>query len=198
MDFLPAKAPTETVERRWQSKGAETVTLAATGLTATAEVDSDEVVFTLSGGTAGQTAYIDVTVVAGDETRANRLYVPVVALGGSSATVQDIVGFALRKVTGLGETPEAAQAEDALERLGDMLEAWRATGADMGAPRPLLLSTVLYAPHSHITAIKNNLIVSLSDIYGQDVLTPQVVEAARRGLQLVKIANCPIPETEYF
>ncbi len=197
-DFLAAKTPAETVERRWQSNGAQSVSIAATGITATALVDGDEIVFTLSDGTAGQTAYIDVTVVADGETRINRIYVPIVATGHAASTVQDVVNFALRKITGISETPDAEQANDAVERLTDMLEVWRVTGADIGAPRPLSLSTVLYAPHSHLSAIKNNLIVSLSDIYGADALTASVIEAARRGLQLVKMANQPFAEAEYF
>lgn len=203
-DILAAKGPSETVERRWavpvaDGDHAASVALSASGVTASAELDRDEVVLTLSAGTAGATASVVVTVTTDDgNIHVETLYVPVVAPGGSAITVQDIVSFALRKAVGLGETPDADQAADGLERLSDMLEEWRVTGADVGAPRPLELTTILYAPHSHVSAIKNNLIVRLADQYGPELITPGVATAAVRGLQLVKSSKQPIPETEYF
>lgn len=202
-DYLAAIGPAETVERRWAAPvvdgdGAQSVALSVSGITATAELDGDEVVFTLSAGTLG-TAYVDVTVTtSAGSILVERLYIPVVA-NTSGVTVQDIVSFALRKVTGSGETPDADQAADALERLADMLDEWRVTGADVGAPRPLTLPTVLYSPHSHVSAIKNNLIVRLSDLYGLEI-TPSVANAAVRGLQLVKAGNLSADRTgsEYF
>lgn len=201
-DYLAAIGPAETVERRWAAPvvddGAQSVAVSASGITATAELDGDEVVFTLSAGTLG-TAHIDVTVTtSAGSILVERLYIPVVA-NTSGVTVQDIVAFALRKVTGSGETPDADQAADALERLADMLEEWRVTGADVGALRPLTLSTTIYSPHSHISAIKHNLIVRLSDLYGSDI-TPSVANAAVRGLQLVKAGNLSADRTgsEYF
>lgn len=203
-DYLAAIGPNETAERRWASPveasdGAARVSIVASGITATAKLDGDDVVLTLSGGTAGQTAYIDVTVTSNDGfILADRLYVPILATT-AGVTAQDIVNFAMRKIVGNGETPDGAQASDALERLADMLEEWRVTGADVGAARPLSLSTTIYAPHSHISAIKNNLIVRLADIYNTEV-TPGVAVAAVRGLQLVKTANLPDDRagTEYF
>lgn len=203
-DYLAAIGPDETVERRWtcpieDGDGAASVVVSGTNVTVTAELDGNDVVLTLSGGTEGATAYIDVTVTTDQEfILADRLYVPVLAKAGASVTVQSIIEFALRKIVGIGETPDADQASDALERLGDMLEEWRITGADIGAPRPLTLSTVLYSPHSHISAIKNNLIVRLADIYNGGEVTPGVAVAAVRGLQLIKTANQPVSETEYF
>lgn len=200
-DYLAAIGPAETVERRWLAPvatgdSAQSVALVAVGVTATAEIDGDAVVLTLSAGTLG-TAHIDVTVTtSAGSILVERLYIPVVA-NTSGVTVQDIVAFALRKVTGSGETPDADQAADALERLADMLEEWRVTGADVGAPRPLTLSTTIYSPHSHISAIKHNLIVRLSDLYGSDI-TPSVATAAVRGLQLVKTANLAPKTVEYF
>lgn len=201
-DYLAAIGPAETVERRWAAPvvddGAQSVAVSASGITATAELDGNDVVLTLSGGTLG-TAYVDVTVTtSAGSILVERLYIPVVA-NTSGVTVQDIVSFALRKVTGSGETPDADQAADALERLADMLDEWRVTGADVGAPRPLTLPTVLYSPHSHVSAIKNNLIVRLSDLYGLEI-TPSVANAAVRGLQLVKAGNLSADRTgsEYF
>lgn len=202
-ETLAAKGPSETVERRWavpveDGDGVASVSISASGVTATAELDGNDVVLTISDGTAGSTASIVVTATTDQEfILADTLYIPVVAGDGAAITVQDVVSYALRKVTGLGETPDADQAADALEKLSDMLEEWRVTGADVGAPRPLALATVLYSPHSHISAIKNNLIVRLSDQYNREV-TPSVAVAAVRGLQLIKTANQPISEAEYF
>lgn len=201
-DYLAAIGPAETVERTWSAPvvewdSAQSVAVSATGVTATAKLDGNDVVLTLSAGTIG-TAYVDVTVTtSGGAVLVDRLYVPVIATA-SGETVQDIVTFALRKMIGSGETPDADQANDALERLSDMLEEWRITGADIGAPHPLTLSTVIYSPFSHISAIKNNLIVRLSDLYGADIITPAVATAAVRGLQLVKNANLAAKTVEYF
>lgn len=201
-DYLAAIGPAETVERTWSAPVAEwdsaqSVAVSAAGVTATAELDGNDVVLTLSAGTIG-TAYVDVTVTtSGGAVLVDRLYIPVIATA-SGETVQDIVTFALRKMIGSGETPDADQANDALERLTDMLEEWRVTGADIGAPHPLTLSTVIYSPFSHISAIKNNLIVRLSDLYGADIITPAVAAAAVRGLQLVKNANLAAKTVEYF
>lgn len=203
-DYLAAKGPDETVERLWPapveaSDGAATVNVVASGVTVTAELnDDDDVVLTISGGTAGQTAYIDVTVTSNAGfILADRLYLPILATT-AGVTAQDIVSFALRKVTGLGETPDADQAADGLEKLSDMLEEWRVTGADVGAPHPLTLATVIYSPASHISAIKNNLIVRLSDQYGPELITPGVATAAVRGLQLIKTSKRPFADVEYF
>lgn len=200
-DYLAAIGPAETVERRWaapvaEGDSAQSVVLSAVGVTATAELDGSDVVLTISTGTLG-TAHIDVTVTtSAGSILVERLYIPVVA-NTSGVTVQDVVSFALRKVTGSGETPDADQAADALERLADMLEEWRVTGADVGAPRPLALSTTIYSPRSHISAIKHNLIVRLSDLYGSEI-TPSVATAAVRGLQLVKMASLAPKTVEYF
>jgi hypothetical protein len=202
-EYLDAIGVGETVERIWlapidEGDSAQSVTLVATDITASAELRGDEVVLTLSAGVAGKVASIAVTV----NTSQNRVHkqvlsVPVLALSGSGQTVQDIVNFAMRKVKGFGETPDGEQAADALERLSDMLEEWRMTGADVSAPRPLSLNTVIPCKHSHISAIKNNLIVRLSDIYNEPV-TPSVAVAAVRGLQLVKQSNLPKEQVEYF
>lgn len=201
-DYLAAIGPAETVERIWSapvdvSDSAQSVVVSASGITATAELDGNDVVLTLSAGTIG-TAYVNMTVTtSGGLIFVERLYVPVLAVA-SGTTVQDIVTFALRKMIGSGETPDADQANDALERLSDMLEEWRVSGVDIGAPHPLTLSTVIYSPFSHISAIKNNLIVRLSDLYGADIITPAVATAAVRGLQLVKNANLAPASVEFY
>jgi len=202
-DYLAAKGTTETVERRWaipvtEGDHAASVAIVATGVTASAEVDDGHVVLTISGGTAGATASIVVTVGTDlNNTLVETLYIPVILTTGAGVTVRDIVNFALRKVNGLGEDASSDQAADALDHLSDMIEEWRVTGADLGAPRPLELATVLQCPHSHVSAIKSNLIVRLSDLY-ERAITPSVAVAAIRGLQLIKTSNLARAKVEFF
>ena len=153
-------------------------------------VDNSLVMF-ISGGAAGETTIISVVATTNDgETLSETLYLPVVSPNSSAATVEDIVSFALRKIYGIGETPPADAAEHAVECLSDMLEMWRVTGADIGAPRPLETSTILYAPESYLSAIKNNLIVQASEVFDREV-TPTVAMNAARGLQHIKSLNLP-------
>lgn len=195
-DFLTAKGPSEVVQRRWPAPvdsddGAASVAVVASGVTATATLEGDEVVLAISGGTAAATGSIAVTVTTSQgRTLIETLYIPVVAPGAAADTAQEIINFALRKVAGVGEDPSAEQADDALERLSDMLEQWRIGGADVGAPRPLTTATVIYCPQGFMSAIKNNLIVQLADLYDAQ-LSPVTVQNARAGLSLIKQANLP-------
>lgn len=192
---LEAKGATETVERRHTLADVASVSLSNTGITATATVEGDEVVFDLSGGTAGTTGVIAATfTMHSGETLVDTFYVPIVAPGATGMTVRDVCEFALRKVYGKDETPEASALEDALERLNDMLRGWAATGADVGATFPLLAGTVIYCKPEFQGAIKNNLIVQLADLY--DLPVGAIVgNNAARGLQLVKSANLPDQRT---
>lgn len=195
-DFLALKGPSDTVERRWPAPvgsddSAASVAVTASNVTASDyELQGDGVVFTLSGGTAGVTGSLIVTVTTSQgRVLTETLYIPVASPNASAVTANDIVAFALRKVTG-GDDPEADQAEDARERLADMLEQWRMSGADVGAPRPLELTSVIYCPEGFISAIKNNLAVQVADRYGVE-LSPVTVQNARAGLALIKYNNLP-------
>lgn len=194
-DFLAAKGPSEVVQRRWlvpvdSDDGASSVSAVATGVTKdSATLEGDEVVLTLSAGTAATTGSIAVTVTTSrGRTLIETLYIPIVAPGSTATTVRDLVNFALRKVAGISETPDEDQAEDARERLQDMLELWRQAGADVGATRPLTLSTVIYCPESFLAAIKNNLIIEVADLYNAEV-SPVVVRNATTGLAHIKQTN---------
>lgn len=195
--ILAQKAPTEVVERRWtvpvdDDDKPGSASLSASGITVDADsIEDDELVLTLSGGTNGQTGSIVATITTQrGRTLVETLYIPVAVSTSSAATVQDICTFALRKVVGAGETPAAENMADAVERLGDMLEYWRGVGADVGAPRPLESSTVIYAPQSFLSAIKNNLILQVADLYGENFNPgPVVVQNARSGLAHIKQAN---------
>jgi hypothetical protein len=196
--FLALKAPAEVVERTWRvptghGDSPESASVSASGVTVdTYEINGcGEVALTLSGGSAGETGAITATITTSyGNTLTETLYIPIASADSTASTVRDIVSFALRKVAGLAEEPTAEQAEDARERLADMLEEWRATGADIGATRPLTLNTVLYCPESYLSAVKNNLIVALSDIYGLEV-SPFVMRKALAGLAHIKMANLP-------
>lgn len=204
-DFLAAKGPADVVERRWTVPvNADDSPLAASLSASGVTVDSNsfecnELVLILSAGTAAQTGTITVEITTSrGETLTETLYIPICSPASTATTVRDIVNFALRKVTGLGEDAGAEQAEDARERLQDMLEMWRNTGADIGAPRPLTLSTVIYCPESYLSAVKNNLILQIADIYNLEV-TPMVVRNASAGLAHIKQRNLPDTRTaEYF
>lgn len=203
---IPAKAATEVVTYRWPvplaaNDTAASVAHSAAGVTVdSAELDGGEVVLTLSGGTAGATGSVALTVTTDlGDTLTETLYVPIVADAATGMTARNVCEFALRKVYGKDETPEASALTDALERLNDMLRGWAATGADVGATFPLEAGTVIYCKPEYQSAIKHNLIVQLTDLYDLPI-TPGIANNAARGLQLVKADNLPAVRTgaEYY
>jgi len=198
---IPAKAATEVVTYRWTvplaaDDTAASVAHSAAGVTVdSAELDGGEVALTLSGGMAGATGSVALTITTDlGDTLTETLYVPIVADAATGMTARDVCEFALRKVYGKDETPEASALADAMERLNDMLRSWAATGADVGATFPLEAGTVIYCKPEFEAAIKNNLIVQIADLY--DLPIGQIVQInAVRGLQLVKSANLPDQRT---
>lgn len=205
-EYLAPKGAAEVVTRRWlvpvaDGDSASAIATSASGITVdSATLEGDEAVLVLSGGTAGATGAVTATITTSEgETLVEVLYVPVVAPTATGPTARDIVDFALRKVAGLGETADADQLADGLERLNDMLRLWADTGADVGATFPLEAGTVLYVRDAWQSAIKNNLILQLADIYGAEI-SPVVAENARRGLQAIKSANLPADRAgaEYY
>lgn len=192
-----AKAPGDVYRYTWTPALADgdslaSYTVSATGATIDSQtIDGDSVVLFVSGGSAGTTASFAFSGVTSDgETLTETIYLPIVASTATGPTAATICAFALRKITGIGETPDAAQEADALERLNDMLQAWKATGADVGATFPLLTSTTLKLPDSYLSAIKHNLVLQLADLYGAEI-SPVTAQNARLGLQLIKQANLP-------
>lgn len=193
-----AKAPGDVYRYTWTPALADGDTLASYTVTESGAVidaqqqDGDSVILFVSGGTAGTTASFAFTGHTTDgETLTETVYLPIIASTAATDTVHDVCSFALRKVFGLGEEPNADALEDAIERLGDMLAMWRGMGADVGAPAPLVASTVLKCRPEFVAAIKNNLILVLADIYGAEI-GPMVAQNARTGLQRVKAANLPV------
>lgn len=188
---LAPKAPTSVVERRWTALDAVSVATTATGVTVdSATVDGDEVVFVLSGGTAGTTGRVTATVTTSAGVIVETLSVPINTSAAAGETARDICLFALRKIYGNGQEPSADALSDALERLNDMLAEWDITGAVTGAPYPLLEATVLYVPNAFLSGIKHNLAVKVADLYGRQ-LDAVVATQAMRGLQIIKSANIP-------
>lgn len=167
-----AKAPGETVFRSWQPKlaigdGIATSSATATGATVDgASADADEVFVTLSGGTAGTPATVDVTITTNNGLTLTEAFIlPIMSEAQAfSYTARDVVYFALRKIVGNGNDPESAEADDALERLNDMLAMWRLEGCDVGLGK-LALGTTLTLPDEFISALKFNLRVSCHDHY---------------------------------
>lgn len=159
-----------------------------------------DIILMVSGGTAGQTAsFLFVVTTANGETLRQTVYLPIIESAAQIAdTARSYVNFALRKIAGIGESADADELDDALERLNALIARWRAGGADIGAPFPLTADSVIYCPDWAVSALRYNLMVECADLYGAE-LTPFQYEQARRGLQLVKHKNLPETRTaEYF
>lgn len=156
------------------------------------DFDGNDVSAFISGGTAGAYTVIAASAETNDgETIVETIYLPVITPDSQLAnTGLDVVNFALRKVAGIGESPDADELEDGLERLSDMLAAWNDQGAGLGVPLPVASDTVLYVSDSALLAIKNNLILELADLYEFEP-SPRVVQNAARGLQQIKMGNLP-------
>lgn len=163
------------------------------------EVDGNNIQYRLSGGSAGQTGSLVVTVTTtGGDTLEYTVYVPIVASPAQIAdTARAYINFALRKVTGIGETPDADELDDALERLNALIARWRAGGADIGAAFPITASTVIYCPDWAVSALRYNMILEVADLYGAEV-RPGDYERAMRGLQLVKHKNLTADRVSEF
>lgn len=204
-----AKTAGSVVERRWAVPvkvgdylASATVTVSSgTAVVDSYEVDGNDLVVMLSGGTAGAYTILAASVVTQDgETLAETIYLPVITPDSLLAnTGLDVCHFALRKIAGIGDEPDADELDDALERLNDMLAKWAGEGAATGVPLPVTGETVLYVPDSALSAIKNNLILELADVYTFEP-SPRVVQNAIRGLQQVKMGNLPADRasTEYY
>lgn len=164
-------------------------------------IDDDAVYFFLSGGAASETTIISATATTGDgETLRETLYVPIRETGFSiTPTARDIADFALRKVVGNADLADAVELDDALERLTDMLAAWRAEGADLAVNLPIGANDVLYVPDWALSGIKACLTERLFDHY--DLPIPRgVAMDARAGKQRVKAQFLPAERRgeEYF
>jgi hypothetical protein len=190
-----AKAPSDVVERTWTPKEGEgvssrTLTVSTGTATLSSEIQGEDILVTVTGGASDVTQIIAASAVLGNgETITETIYIPVIATANDFAyTGQDICDFALRKITGNGVTADASELDDALERLSDMLAAWKGQGADLGVVLPVVNATVFYISDEFASAIKHNLILELADLY-EYAPSARVIDNARRGLQQVKTAK---------
>lgn len=197
--FLAAKVPAEVVERRWtvpvdSDDAPASASLSATGVTVGAnEFQGNELVLTVSGGAAAATGSVVATITTDrGRTLVETLYIPVIASSAQiAATARDYVNFALRKIIGNGNDPDATELADALERLNALVALWREGGADIGAAFPITANTVIYCPDWAVTALRYNLLL---DCYSNYEAEPSAMDAmkARQGLALVKHKNLPV------
>lgn len=157
-----AKAPTEVVERRWtvpliEGDSIASVATSATGVT----VDSDDddgcdAVVVLSAGSAGTEASVTITVTTDEgHTHVETFFIAIRATTEAFAnTVRDIVQFALRKIAGIGETPDAAELDDGVELFNGLIATWRIDGKDVGIAGTLTASDTVDVPDEFIQPIK--------------------------------------------
>lgn len=205
-EFLAPKTTGETVRRVWAvpvdgDDAPASVTISATGVTVDSSVfEGNDLVLVLSGGEAAKTGTITAAVTT-DRARVlvETLYVPVVESPAQIAdTARQYIEFALRRVVGIRGILTADEMNDGLERLSAMLAYWRETGADIGAPSPLMASSVIYCPDYAVSALRYNLAVELASLYGAEPAGVDLLRA-QQGLQLVKSRNLPADrEAEYF
>lgn len=204
--FLAAKTPTEVVERRWSipvgDDSAQGASVSASVVTVDSySLEGDDLVLTISGGSAGNAGVVTATVTTSQgQTLIETLYIPVINSPSQIAdTARDYIHFALRKATGIGVEADADELADGLERLTAIIAEWRAGGADIGAPFPLTANSIIYCPDYACSALRYNLLIDCASLYGYE---PTAVEyaRARRGIQLVKHRNLPEDRggVEYF
>ena len=191
-----AKAPGDVYRYTWSpplayGDGLGSYTASVSGAVIDNEsVEDNSVVLSVSGGSAGTTATFTLEATSDQgETLTETIYLPIVA-NTAGATAREICEYALRKVYGKDETPEASAMSDAIERLEDMLRQWDATGAAVGATYPILEATVLRVQPSFLSAIKNNLIIEIAELYDLPI-SVTIARNAVRGMQHIKTANLP-------
>ena len=199
----PPKAPGAIRAYDWTPKAdtpLDSVSIAVTSgtVTATSDVYGDTATITVTGGADGVEQTLTLTATAGDETFVETVYISIEASTNRLAnTVRDVCLFALRKVSGIAEEPEADELADAIERLNDMVASYRVTGADMGLPLPLVEADVLKVPDHAYRALKLNLRNELHDFYSVPLSQVDLMDA-RNALAVVKNANLTHREPEYF
>lgn len=151
----PHKAPTEVVERRWtvplaDGDGISTVTAVGTGVTVNSDdYDLAEAVVVLSGGSAGATGSVAITVVTVDgNTHVETFYIAIIATTAQVVTARDVCNFALRKVAGVGNSATSTEQDDALELLRGLFARYRI------GPVPLTAATEISVPDGCVLPLK--------------------------------------------
>lgn len=203
----PSKAPTAIVEYVWTVPVGPDDSLASVAVVAvnvtydSNRTEDNDAYVKLTGGTAGTRATVTVTATTADGlVHVETFYFDIVASTfQSGTTVRDVCLFALRKISGVSDDPEADELADAVERLSDLVALWSAQGAPLGLDLPLAEASVLNISDAHVLALKYNLQVVLAELYGVE-LSPVAVAYARQGLSQIK--NDMVPDnrgrTVYF
>lgn len=108
-------------------------------------------------------------------------------------TYLDLIRRAMRSIGVLhhAENPTDSEAQDALDTLNDMLEAWRIEGVDLEYLTASLTDTVPY-PNDHIAAMRYNLAAELAGEYGAEI--PPVV--AVRASELFKMLRSQLMKVD--
>lgn len=197
------KAASDVVERQWDTgKPLSTVSASGSGVTVDkTEIFEDTALVTLSAGSAGTTATVTVTATTADgETLSETFYIAVRATTAALAnTARDVCNFALRKITGNGESPEADELDDALERLNDMIALWAMNGVDIGLSAPLTANTTLSLPDGYLAALKFNLRVACHSHYDQplDAYDAGMADRTYRAVEtaLLDLSDVTMPYT---
>lgn len=187
-----AKSATEIAERRWSvpvptGDALSAVSTSAAGVTVDSEdYEGNDAVVVLSAGVVGTTGSVTVTATTTDGlVFIETFYIAVRATTDAAGdTARDVVNFALRKITGFEDEPEAAEFEATLELLNDMLAEWRIDGLDVGLSGRLAAATVLTVRDEFLSAIKYNLAIRAAEDFGREI-SPIVAYAAERGRTLV-------------
>lgn len=203
-----AKTAAEVVERRWLvpvPDGDSVASLATSALGVTVDstdIEGDaEAVIILSGGTAGETGSVTVTATTTEGlTLASTFYIAVRAnLAQAGNTARDVCYFALRKIVGNGENPDADELDDALERLNDMIALWALSGVDIGVSGYLEAGDELELPDGFLSALKFNLRTACHEHYGApvDAQDAMIADRSYRALEaaLVTFTDLSQPAT---
>lgn len=198
MRVLPGKTTGETASHRFEPElrqfeniTSETVSVDAGTVTVALKREiwrgSQGVTMLVFGGAAGETARFSVDVVTSEGRTVTGVFsIGVLAEAPYRAnTARDVCRFALRKVTGNGVASTAAELDDALERLNDMIAAWRIQSLDIGIAGNLAAGTVLAIPDAYISALKFCLRKDLHDFY-EVPLSALDVERAREAQESVR------------
>ncbi len=178
----PSKAPGDTYVYAWVppfADGVDTWSFTSSGVTIGAsEEEGGKISVSISGGTAGVQTITASATSEGGETATETFYLPVSATTNAfSYTANDLCSYALRKVVGTGESLSAEQLTDCLERLNDMVAAWRMDGLDIGLTLPILSATVIKTRDEFISGLKANLLLDVYPLYGSEASPFEVVRA---------------------
>lgn len=189
--FWQAKAPASVEERVWKIEDVTSASFTVSTGTATLsyEITGDGVTVTVTGGAAGVVQVIAATaILSTGETISETIYLPVRSaenlLGNS---VYDVCAFALRKITGVGETADADELDLAVEVLNDMLAEWRIDGLDIGIAAKLTSADDFEVRDEFVSGVKYNLAVRLAEEFDRP-LTQTLALSAERGRRLIENA----------